>query len=222
MALLAVSQPCSAEFQVPPIDEVVARVKKVYAKKCCFKAKFDQVTVNVAMDMRDRFRGTMFVKKPGLIALDVAWPEIQKVVIRGRAYTVYFPADGNSVKGEIPPEVNLEHFFGFFADIHNLDRNFTISFPPKSYVPTDRLIMVELLDRKKSKAAFRIVLGIDADRYTIRRAIVYDALGNYNRFDLTEIQLLNAIPDSRFIINYRPNKSKDPIRIPFFQEREIK
>jgi outer membrane lipoprotein-sorting protein len=34
--------------------------------------------------------------------------------------------------------------------------------------------------------------------FTIRRAVIYDALGNYNRFDLSDIKFMDFLPDSRF------------------------
>ncbi len=199
-----------AGFELPGLTEVLLRLNAVYSKHCCFKAAFDQITVNVAMDLRDHFRGTMYVKKPGMIALDVNFPERQEVVVRGKSYTVYFPDEGNSVKGDIPPDVNLEHFFGFFADIKSLERDFTVSFPAKSpYSEQDKLIRLQLIDRKKSRSTYRIQLGIDPDRYTIKRAIIYDALGNYNRFDLSHITFLDSLPDSRFRIRYNRAKGAD-------------
>lgn len=190
------------EFQLPSIDKVVERVKGVYTTHCCFTASFDQVTVNVAMDLTDRFRGKMYVKKPSLIALEVQWPERQKVVIKGRTYTVHFPEDGNTTSGEIPPEMNVEHFFGFFASIGQIDRNFTVSFPAKSYSLPEQLIFVELADKHRRAGTYRILLGIDFNDYTIRRAVIHDALGNYNRFDLSRITFSDSLPDSRFRIGY--------------------
>jgi outer membrane lipoprotein-sorting protein len=107
---LLVVLPAAALGQDQSVEEVLQRLQKVYAKECCFKASFDQLTVNVAMDMKDRFRGTMYVRKPGSIALDVDNPEPQRVVVQGREYTVYFPAEGNTVRGEIPAELNVESF----------------------------------------------------------------------------------------------------------------
>ena len=98
-----------------PVDEVVKRVQNVYARQCCFVARFDQLTVNVGMDLKDRFEGNMYVKAPNLIALEVMSPEKQQVVIQGRSYSIYFPEDGNAARGEIPPEMNVEHFFSFLA-----------------------------------------------------------------------------------------------------------
>ncbi len=186
------------EFQPPPLEKVIERVKGVYAAHCCFSAEFDQVTVNVAMDLTDRFRGMMYVKKPDSISLEVQWPERQKVVIKGRTYTVHFPDDGSTTSGEIPPEMNVEHFFGFFASIGQMDRNFNVSFPVKSYSLPEKLIFVELVDKDKNAGTYRILLGIDFDDYTIRRAVIHDALGNYNRFDLFGITFSDSISDSKF------------------------
>ena len=63
----------------PPPTRWSAKSRTLYAHHCCFQANFDQLTVNVAMDMKDRFKGVMYVKKPGSIVLDVAAPERQKV-----------------------------------------------------------------------------------------------------------------------------------------------
>ncbi len=182
----------------PSVDEVVKRVQNVYARQCCFVARFDQLTVNVGMDLKDRFNGTMYVKTPDLIALEVVSPERQQVVIRGRSYSIYFPDDGNAARGEIPPEMNVEHFFSFLANLGDLGRNFLISYPNRSSDEAERLIFLELTDRKNPQGTYRIVVGIDMDQFIIRRAIIYDALGNYNRFDLSEITFQNSLPDSRF------------------------
>lgn len=200
-ALTGLHNDCSAQqFQLPALDEVVERVKRVYAGQCCFSASFDQVTVNVAMDLKDRFRGIMHVKKPSFIALEVQWPERQQVIIKGTTYTVYFPEDGNSTNGEIPPEMNIEQFFGFFAAIGEMDRNFSISFPAKSFSVPEQLIFVELADKKRPSGTYRILLGIDFNNYTIRRAVIHDALGNYNRFDLSGITFSDSLPDSKFTV----------------------
>jgi outer membrane lipoprotein-sorting protein len=156
------------------------------------------------MDLKDRFEGVIQVKKPGMIALDVESPEKQKVVIKGKSYTVYFPQDGTASRGEIPPEMNVEHFFGFFANIGSIDRNFSIDFPAKSSDQAEKLIFLELTDRNNPRGTYRIVLGVDMDAFTIRRAIIYDALGNYNRFDLTGITFLNSLPDDLFEVGPVP------------------
>ncbi len=191
-----------ASAQTPPLTpaDIVKNIQKTYSRQCCFMADFDQLTVNVAMDLTDRFQGIMYVKKPALIMLEVRSPERQKVLVQGRAYTVYFPDEGGAARGEIPPELNLEHFFGFFANLVNIDENFIVSFPAKAVDVNEKLYFLELADKKTSSGTFNIMIGVDTGNFTIRRAIIYDALGNYNRFDLTSIKFLNTIPDSQFQI----------------------
>lgn len=200
LVTLACALPAAADEQQAFLDEVVKRVQEVYSRHCCFKAAFDQLTVNVAMDLQDRFQGVMYVRRPGWISLEVESPERQKVVIKGRSYVVMFMEDGNVVRGEVPPEINLEHFFGFFANIGDIERNFTVRFPTKVMDKDDKLIFIELGDKKDPRTTFRILLGIDSEFFTIRRAIIYDALGNYNRFDLFSMTFLETIPDRTFEI----------------------
>lgn len=183
------------------LNEVISRMRNVYSKQCCFKASFDQLTVNVTMDMRDKFQGTMYVRRPSSIALDVETPENQKVVVQGKSYAVYFRQDGSVVRGDVPPEMNVEQFFGFFADIASIERNFDINFPEKSVDTLENLIFLELTDKHTNQSTYRILLGIDAKAFTVRRAVIYDALGNYNRFDLSNITFLLSVPDTRFSIN---------------------
>ncbi len=221
--LLVISgSPAKAGNNLPSVDQTVRRIQEVYAGYCCFQATFDQLTVNVSMDLKDRFKGTMYVRKPGHIALDVDWPEKQKVVIKGRSYTVFFPDDGNAARGEIPPEINVEHFFGFFANIGNLDRNFVIEFPAKAQDEAENLLFLELTDKKNPASTYRILLGADRSHYTIRRAIIYDALGNYNRFDLSDITFLNSIPDSRFKVAPGPAEMIIPSNTRKSKERGTK
>ncbi len=106
--------------------------------------------------------------------------------------------------------MNVEHFFGFFANIGNLDRNFSVAFPTKSSDEEERMIFLELTDAANPRGTYRIVLGIDADKYTVKRAIIYDALGNYNRFDLSAISFLDSLPDSRFEATSSPIRAVPP------------
>lgn len=205
---------CRAEFVLPSPEEVAAKVKDVYARHCCFRAAFDQVTVNVAMDMRDRFQGMMYVKRPGLIALDVTSPEKQHVVVQGRSYSVYFPEDRNAVRGEVPPEINVEHFFNFFANLSDLGRDFSVAYPNKVSSPEEGLIFLELRDIKNRSSTYRIVLGVDSSSYIIRRAVISDALGNYNRFNLSDVTFLDKIPDSRFSVRHEGAETSPPAPSP--------
>ena len=208
---------CEVRTEPPPLEKVIRRVQEVYSRHCCFRAKFDQLTVNVAMDLRDQFQGTMYVRKPNQIALEVEQPETQKVVVQGRSYTVYFPQDGSAARGEVPADLNLEHFFWFFANIGNLERDFSIQFPAKSVSEDESLIFLELTDSKNSRSTYRILLGIDRKAYTVSREIIYDALGNYNRFDLSDVKFLSALPDSVFHVAPGPAEN---IIAPFAPSRQ--
>ncbi len=179
-------------------EQVMQKVQAVYADKCCFRALFDQVTVNVSMDIKDTFEGIMYVRKPSFITLDVRSPERQKVVMRGRSYSVQFLDDQTSVTGEIPAELNVENFFSFFTNIGSIGKNFSFRFSQRSKEAENGLIFMELTSAKSGPGSYRITLGIDSKKFTINRAIIYDALGNYNRFDLTEIKFLPSIPESIF------------------------
>jgi outer membrane lipoprotein-sorting protein len=209
--LIGVEKPIESQPAQPDVNEVVRRIQRVYARNCCFRAVFDQMTVNVAMDLKDRFKGVMYVKKPGHIALDVEWPEVQKVVVTGTSYAVYFPEEGSAVRGEVPPEINVEHFFGFFANIGNLDSNFAIRFAARPTDQYEKLILLELTDPKNPRSTYRIVLGVDVDQFIIKRAIIYDALGNYNRFDLSNITFLSSLPDSVFKVAPGPTELIAPL-----------
>jgi outer membrane lipoprotein-sorting protein len=199
----------AGEFSV---ENIVGKVKQTYSKRCCFRCSFDQLTVNVSMDLKDRFRGEMFVKKPSSIAMDVNYPEKQKIVIQGRSYIVYFPGEGTATRGEIPPELNVDQFLGFFADIGSIDRNFSAQLAPKSFEENEKLYLIELTNKGKPDSMYRILVGVDRTDFTIRRAIIYDALGNYNRFDLLEITFLPSIPESVF--NVAPITDEDILPSP--------
>ncbi len=195
----------SAENALAP-EEIVRKVRDLYSKHACFTARFNQVTVNVALDMSDRFEGTMYVKRPASIALDVESPEKQRIVLRDRSYMVYFPEDGGSTRGEIPPEIDVSNFIGFFLNIRDIEERFEVAFPVRSSDAADRLYFLELTDKKDPQSTFRVVLGVDMVDFTVRRAIIYDALGNYNRFDLTSTQFLDDIPEWRFSLEAEVGK----------------
>lgn len=197
---------------------IVAKLKRAYEGKCCFQGDFDQLTVNVSMDMKDHFTGVMYVKKPNLISMEVETPERQKLVMTGVEYIVFFPADGAVAQGRIPPDMNLEHFFSFLADMSNVDEHFNATVPAPNPERPSELLFLELAQKGKPQSSYRILLGLDPQRFIVRRAVVYDALGNYNRFDLTNLTFPDDIPDSRFKIEGRDRGAEEAGSIPFLDE----
>jgi outer membrane lipoprotein-sorting protein len=214
LLLFLCETPAFSESQPASPEELVKMVQKVYSQRCCFRAHFEQLTVNVSMDMKDKFSGTMYVKKPGMIALEVQSPEKQSVIVQGRTYTVFFPEEGNAASGEIPQEMNVEQFFGFFANIGNMEKNFSVTIPAKSQEAGEKLLFLELTDLKNPKSMYNILLGIDMENYTVRRAIIYDALGNYNRFDLSRITFLDSLPNSMFQMPAGAKSQQNPSFFP--------
>jgi outer membrane lipoprotein-sorting protein len=197
---------------------IVAKLKKAYAGRCCFQGDFDQLTVNVSMDMKDHFTGVIYVKKPNLISMEVETPEKQKVIITGNEYTVYFHAEGNVAQGRIPPDMNLEYFFSFLADMAHVDEHFNATVPAPNPERPSELVFLELLQKGKPQSSYRILLGLDPSRFFVRRAVIYDALGNYNRFDLSNLTFPDDIPDSRFRIEGKAPKTTESGSIPFLDE----
>lgn len=206
--MLVSAQPVHSE-ELPSPEELVQKIKDVYKGTCCFQASFDQLTVNVAMDLKDRFRGMIYVKKPASIALKVTFPEKQEVVLQGRSYTVYFPSDGAAVTGEIPPDINIESFLGFFANIGEIDKNFEVHFAKKEQSARDNLYFLELLDMRNLNSSHRVTLGIDRDTYIIKRAVIHDALSNYNRFDLSSVVFRSSLPDEIFEVGSKTSKKEN-------------
>lgn len=217
--VLAQAALCTAQRTPLPVHEVVKKVQELYSRQCCFKAEFDQVTVNVAMDLKDRFKGTMFIKSPGLMALEVTSPEKQRVIIKGRSYSVYLPGEKSVVHGEVPPEMNIEHFFGFLSNIGDLNRNFTIGYPSKPQERDENLWLLELTDRENKEGTYRIVVGVDTRTYVIRRAVIYDALGNYNRFELSNVVFLKFLPEGLFEFSRDTTSAQGPV-IPLLPKDE--
>ncbi len=195
--------------ELPRPEELVKKIKDVYKETCCFQASFDQLTVNVAMDLKDRFRGMIYVKKPASIALKVTFPEKQEVVLKGRSYTVYFPSDKAAVTGEIPPDINIESFLGFFVNIGEMDKNFEAHYAKKEQSARDNLYFLELLDMHNLNSSHRVTLGIDRDTYIIRRAVIHDALSNYNRFDLSGVVFRSSLPDEIFEVGEKGSKKNE-------------
>ena len=79
-----------------------------------------------------------------------------------------------------------------------MDQAFSIAFPSKAVSESEHLYFLELSNKNNPASTFRVVLGVDMNDFTIKTARIYDALGNYNRFDLTDIKFLDSIPEWRF------------------------
>jgi len=172
-------------------------------------AEIDDYIAQMAwVDESGSMSGTLFFKQPNFIRIDFAQPEEAILVSNDELFMFYVPAldvvlqqELRRVPGETPGDLATP------AGLEIMRRNFTIAYlEGPEPVPLDEgseVFVTQLrLDRKQVTEGFRqIVLSVDETGF-IRRIIGTKVDYEEVQLDLSEIEINQNIPLSRF--DYSP------------------
>lgn len=180
---------------------------------------FDRVSDNYAdiddyvaemfwLDESGSMNGTLYFKQPNFIRIDFANPEELILVSNGETFMVYVPAadvvlqqELRQVPGETPGDLATPD------GLELMRRNYDIAYlegpePVPLDEESDVLVTQLRLDRKQVTEGFReIVLSVDESGF-IRRIVGTQVDYEEVRLDLTNIEINQSIPESRF--DYTP------------------
>lgn len=196
---------------------------------------FDRVSDNYAdiddyvaemswLDESGSMNGTLYFKQPNFIRIDFANPEELILVSNGETFMIYVPAvdvvlqqELRQVPGETPGDLATPDGLAIMR------RNFDIAYlegpePVPLDEESDVLVTQLRLDRKQVTEGFReIVLSVDESGF-IRRIVGTQVDYEEVRLDLTNIEINQSIPESRF--DYTPEADASVLENFLFRPEE--
>lgn len=195
---LAVAFALSVLFQGSPSPQTLAlNLQKKYEQIQSFSADFEHVYEGGVLRKKVTERGTVLVRKPGLMHWTYTWPEKKEFVSDGRRMYSYLPEDRQVIVSPVPSSDEASSPALFLAGKGSIARDFTAS---ATTVPgmAPGEVALKLVPRTPQQDYDWLVLVVAADTLQIRRLITTDAQGGTSTFVFTRFRENVKLSDAAF------------------------
>ena len=94
------------------IKLVIKNLHKKYDNVTSYKSDFIQISYFKTANILQKYKGTLYLKRPDMMRWDYTEPEVQSIISNGKKIWYYYPGDnqvnvGNLSKGKESYEMNL-------------------------------------------------------------------------------------------------------------------
>jgi outer membrane lipoprotein carrier protein len=194
----------AAVSTAPTLDEAVQRLETTYQGLRDLKADFRQTAVNRTMNQTTEAKGTLYLKKPGKLRWEFATPTPQEIVSDGQKLWVYTPVL-KQVNVAAAPQALAGPAGSFLQGLGQLREQFEVRFlNPAQPADTDGLLVLNLTPKTPQPLLARLVLSVDPRSWLVRKAVLYDELGNEVRLVFLDVLVNPGLPDRLFVFTPPP------------------
>jgi outer membrane lipoprotein carrier protein len=202
LALLAAA--VAAGAAVPTLDDAVQRLETTYQGIRDLKAEFRQAAFNRTLNQTLEARGTLYLKKPGKLRWEYTTPTPQQIVSDGTKLWVYTP-ELKQVNVATAPQALAGPAGSFLQGLGQVREQFQVRFlNPAQPTDADGLAVLDLTPRTPEPMLARLVLSVDLASGLVRKAVLYDALGNEVRLTFLEVRVNPGLVDTLFAFTPPP------------------
>jgi outer membrane lipoprotein carrier protein len=188
----------------------VRSLEAAYQRVNDLQAPFHQASLNRTTNRTVTARGTLSLKKPGKLRWDYVEPTPQEIVSDGQRLWVYTP-ELKQVNVAAAPEALAGPAGSFLAGLGQVREHFQARYlNPARPTDADGLAVLDLTPREPQPLMARLILSADPQTWLVRKAVVYDELGNTVtvRFDPPRVN--TGLPDHLFTFTPPPGVSVVP------------
>lgn len=181
----------------PSAADIARSLQRRYEQVRDFSADFEHVYEGGLLGKKITERGTLLVKKPGMMRWVYTNPEKKEFVSDGRKLYSYVPADRQVMVSSVSPADDASSPALFLAGKGNILRDFT---PSLATVPgtTPDEVALKLVPTRPQREYDWIVLVVERASLQIRRLITKDAQGGTSTFIFTRMRENIGLSDKAF------------------------
>jgi outer membrane lipoprotein carrier protein len=184
--------------QPPPSAADIARdLQRRYEQVRDFSADFEHVYEGGVLGKRIIERGTLLVKKPGMMRWVYTSPEKKEFVSDGRKLYSYLPEDRQVMVSSVTPADEASSPALFLAGKGNILRDFTASLAAVPAVAPDE-VALKLVPTTPERDYDWIILVVDRASLQIHRLVTTDAQGGTSTIVFTRLRENVGLPDKAF------------------------
>lgn len=140
-------------------------------------------------------RGTMAIKKPGMMRWNYTAPEKKTFVSDGRKIYSYIPQDKQVIVSDVPPDDEAPTPVLFLAGKGNVTRDFTASYAEGAAAGTYSL---KLVPRRAEADYEHLVVLLDPATLQIRGLSTFDRQGGESTFTFNNLKENRGLTDKDF------------------------
>lgn len=190
------TKPAPAKPAAPPseLDELVARVQKFYDDSKDFQAEFIQTYTRTALSRTTESRGTVKIKKPGMMRWDYRQPIAKHFIADGKQLFVYEPEDEVVTIQKSFKSSDLSSSLSFLIGEGKLSDSFTAELLEEK-APALRRIE---LTPKRDATYHSLVLVVEAATGRVLESTLRETAGNTNHFKFTDARTNVGLDSSIF------------------------
>jgi len=181
--------------QTPSADMVAQALQQRYQGIRDFSADFVHSYRGGVLRTQTTERGTMAVKKPGLMRWDYASPEKKQFVSDGRKIYFYVPADKQVQVTDVPATDQATTPALFLAGRGNITRDFTAAFADRSPAGT---VALKLTPRRSEPDYEYLVVALDPTTMQIRALTTRDRQGGDSTLTFSNLKENRGLSDNEF------------------------
>ena len=195
---------------VPTLDEAVQRLEATYKGIRDLKADFQQAAFNRTLNQTLEAKGTLYLKKPGKLRWEYTTPTPQQIVSDGAKLWVYTP-ELKQVNVTAAPQALAGPAGSFLQGLGQVREQFQARFlNPAQPADADGLVVLDLTPREPQPMLARLVLALDPKSSLVRKAVIYDQLGNTVTVRFLDVTVNAGLPDSLFVFSPPPGVAVVP------------
>ena len=195
------------------IKLVIKNLHKKYDNVTSFKSDFIQISYFKTANILQKYKGTLYLKRPDKMRWDYTEPEVQSIISNGKKIWYYYPGDnqvnvGNLSKGKESYEMNL--IFMILKGIKKIEDEFKLTLIEGK--DNKNFYYLQLIPKNPSATIKKIILTINKKNFEIQQSHVFYINGDIIKLILTNSKVNVKIDNSFF--NFKPPAGVEVFQIP--------
>jgi outer membrane lipoprotein carrier protein len=187
----------AAECRAVDVQKIVQKVQERYDNTRDFSAKVTQEMTIASLGRTTSAQGTVAFKKPGKMRWELDHDAPQVIVADGNTLWLYQPKEHQVIKAPFDAAFRSSTPISFLTGVGRIAQDFDVSLDGTS--ADGKLVYLMLVPRRDSTTVGKLRLTVASDSGEIRRAEIFDPLGNVSRLQFTDIRRNQDLPDKDFV-----------------------
>ncbi len=182
----------------PPIAELTNRLQARYDGIRDFSADFVHVYEGGILRQRATERGTVLIKKPGLMRWTYTDPERKEFVSDGIKMYAYVPQDKQVIVSSMPAADQATSAVLLLAGKGRFSRDFTVNYTDTPDA-TATMYAIKLVPRQRQADYDWLILIVDRQTLALRRLVTADEQGGRSTFTFSNLRENVGLSDKDFV-----------------------
>ena len=202
---VAIQATAAAAVQSTDPADVVRRMQAFYNQTKDLKSKFKQVYTDKLYDRKRVSYGYLFVRKPGMMRWNYAWPEKKAFIADGKRLWVWEPTAKQAFRNPLSTDT-LSTGLTFLLGTGDLRQEFDIRlFDHKSSVVQvgsagSKTATIKLLPKRKTAQYEHLLLVVRLSDYVVTESVVVSQHSS-NHFVFSAIRANTRLSRKRFVFS---------------------